>query len=53
MVVPALLAPLLGQSLLLDTDDAFFAITGLVLVAVGVAELSRTRAVANIAAAGH
>jgi hypothetical protein len=53
MVVPALLAPLLGQSLALDSHDAFFAITGLLLVAAGVAELSRTRAVANIAAAGH
>ena len=50
MVVPALVAPLLGQHLGLDVRSAVMALAGLALVAAGVTTLSRTPVVAELAA---
>ena len=52
MVAPALLAPLLGQRLGLDLRAVVIDLAGLGLVAAGVTMLSRTPAVAELAA-GH
>jgi drug/metabolite transporter (DMT)-like permease len=50
MVVPALAAPLVGQHLGLDARSVVMALAGLTLVGAGVTVLSRTPAVAELAA---
>jgi hypothetical protein len=52
-VVPALLAPILGQPFRTDPQSLAIELTGLGLVALGVILLARSRPVAALVAAGR